>query len=103
MRAPFPLFRSNAAAVGVPDELRNECVKAFVVVAPAHASMCRDTLRAELSEYVKTRLAKHEYPRQIEFVDALPMTTTGKVIRKDLKKAEYEKYYAARGLPCPKI
>ena len=60
-------------------------------------------LRAELSEFVKTRLAKHEYPRAIDFIDALPMTTTGKVIRKDLKKMEYEKYYAAKGLPCPKI
>lgn len=94
---------SNAAAVGVPDELRNEAVKAFVVIAPSHVGHSQDALRSELSEYVKTRLAKHEYPRQIEFVESLPMTTTGKVIRKDLKRKEYEKYYSERGLPCPKI
>jgi len=97
---------SNAAAVGVPDELRNEAVKCFVVLAPSykHASPgILDNLRKELMEHVKKRLAKHEYPRQIEFVDELPMTATGKVIRKELKRREYEKYYAQLGKPCPPI
>jgi len=48
--------------------------------------MPSDALRAELQQHVRHRLAAHEYPRQIEFLSSLPMTTTGKVIRRDLRR-----------------
>jgi acetyl-CoA synthetase len=72
-----------AAAVGVPDDLRTERVKAFVVLAEGHAPS--DALKREIQDHVKTRLAAHEYPREVEFLEALPMTTTGKIKRKELK------------------
>jgi acetyl-CoA synthetase len=73
-----------AAAVGVPDELRTEIVKAFLVLNPGHAGT--DALASEIQEFVKTRLAAHEYPRRVEFVESLPMTTTGKIIRRELRQ-----------------
>jgi acetyl-CoA synthetase len=78
-----------AAAVGSPDALRGEVVKAFVQlregIAPTPA------LARELTEYVRTRLSAHEYPREIEFIAALPMTTTGKVRRRDLRELERQR------------
>jgi acetyl-CoA synthetase len=71
------------AVVGVPDAVRGEVVKAFVV--PREGVVPDDGLRAELQVYVKARLSAHEYPRQIEFRDSLPMTITGKIRRKDLR------------------
>ncbi len=73
-----------AAAVGVPDPLRTERVKAFVVLAEGHAPS--EALAAEIQDWVKTRLAAHEYPREVEFLDALPMTTTGKIVRRELRQ-----------------
>jgi len=49
---------------------------------------------------VRDRLAKHEYPREIEFVESLPMTTTGKVIRRELRDREREKRLKATGPPA---
>ena len=49
----------------------------------------------EIKEFVKVRLAAHEYPREIEFVNELPMTATGKIMRKELKKLEIERKSAA--------
>lgn len=72
-----------AAVVGAPDPLRTEIVKAYVVLnedARPGPELVRD-----IQEHVKTRLAAHEYPREIDFVDALPMTTTGKIIRRELR------------------
>lgn len=76
---------SLAAVVGVPDPLRTESVKAFIVLRPGHnrAPGTEDDIRA----FVKTRLSSHEYPRLIEFVDSLPMTATGKIKRKELRQA----------------
>lgn len=75
---------SLAAAVGKPDPLRTEIVRAFVVLregfSPSHA------LAAEIQDFVRTRLSAHEYPRQVDFVDELPMTTTGKIIRRLLRE-----------------
>ena len=72
-----------AAAVGVPDPVRTEVVKAVLVLRPGtHPS---EALKAEIQGFVKTRLAAHEYPRIVEFTDALPMTTTGKIIRRALR------------------
>ncbi len=73
-----------AAAVGKPDPLRTEIVKAYIVLAPGHAAGAE--LAAEIRDWVKTRLSMHEYPREVEFVDALPLTTTGKVIRRLLRE-----------------
>lgn len=71
------------AVIGVPDSVRGEVVKAFIV---AREGTAVDTaLQAEVQNFVKARLSAHEYPRQIEFRDALPMTITGKIRRKDLR------------------
>jgi acetyl-CoA synthetase len=74
-----------AAAVGVPDPVRTERVKAFIVLKEGHAGS--DVLVREIQDFVKTRLAAHEYPREVAFVDALPMTATGKIIRRALRDA----------------
>ncbi len=72
-----------AAVVGVPDPLRTEIVKAFIVLQDGVRPS--DALAADIQAHVKTRLAAHEYPRAVEFVDSLPMTTTGKIIRRELR------------------
>ncbi|MEO6909290.1 MAG: AMP-dependent synthetase, partial [Abditibacteriaceae bacterium] len=78
-----------AAVVGSPDALRTEIVKAFVVLtADAQPS---DELASEIQNHVKRQLAAHEYPREIEFVAELPMTTTGKIIRRELRQREIER------------
>jgi acetyl-CoA synthetase len=74
---------SMAAVIGKPDPERTEIVKAFVVLKDGFAPS--DTLAAELAEHVKRRLAAHEYPREVEFVASLPMTATGKIIRRELR------------------
>jgi acetyl-CoA synthetase len=72
-----------AAVVGKPDPMRTEIVKAYIVVAPGITEDA--TLTESVRDWVKTRLSAHEYPREIEFVDSLPLTTTGKVIRRILR------------------
>lgn len=72
-----------AGVVGKPDPQRTEIVKAFIVLKDGMTGS--DELAKEIADFVKTRLAAHEYPREISFVDALPMTTTGKVIRRELR------------------
>lgn len=72
-----------AAAVGKPDPVRTEIVKAYVVLADGVAPS--DKLAGEIRDWVKLRLSMHEYPREVEFIDALPLTTTGKVIRRLLR------------------
>jgi acetyl-CoA synthetase len=73
-----------AAAVGKPDALRTEIVKAFVVLKPGYAES--EELKASIRDFVKTRLSAHEYPREIAFIGELPLTTTGKVIRRLLRE-----------------
>ena len=75
---------SIAAAVGMPDEIRGEIVRAFVVLRPGFREGA--ALAAQIQEHVRTRLSAHEYPRRIDFVDELPMTTTGKIIRRLLRE-----------------
>jgi len=72
-----------AAAVGKPDPLRTEIVKAFIVLKKDF--LASDALAAEIQDFVKTRLSGHEYPREVAFIDDMPMTTTGKVIRRLLR------------------
>jgi len=84
-----------AAAIGVPDPVRTESIKAFILLAEGHQAS--PELEAEITEMVRTRLAKHEYPREIEFVDSLPMTTTGKIQRRELRLAEAAKREAKEG------
>ncbi|MBX3584346.1 MAG: AMP-binding protein [Rhizobiaceae bacterium] len=69
-----------AAAVGKPDLVRTEIVKAYVVLKDGVAGS--PELASEISRWVRERLSAHEYPREVEFVDSLPLTTTGKVIRR---------------------
>lgn len=71
------------AVIGSPDAQRTEIVVAVIVLNDGHAG--DDKLKREIQEHVKVRLAAHEYPREIFFVDELPMTTTGKVIRRELR------------------
>ena len=80
---------SMAAVIGKPDPVRTEVVKAFVVLKPDVPF--REGLAAEIQEFVKTHLAAHEYPREVEFINELPMTSTGKIIRGELRKREIEK------------
>ena len=92
---------ANAAVVPKPDRERGAVVKAYVVIAPnfiaSHAdntgegSLFREKLVRELQDHVKGLLAPYEYPKEIEFVDALPMTTTGKVQRRVLRQQEQER------------
>jgi len=75
-----------AAVIGVPDPIRTESIKAFLVLKPGLAG--DPALAREIQDFVKTRLAAHEYPRQVEFVSELPMTTTGKIVRRELRARE---------------
>ena len=93
---------ANAAVVPKPDKERGAVVKAYVVLAPefiaARARYIRAVgrfdveLTAELQLHVKKMLAPYEYPKEIEFIDALPMTTTGKVQRRVLRLQEEERF-----------
>jgi acetyl-CoA synthetase len=74
---------ATVGVVGKPDPMRTEIVKAYVVLKPEFTAS--DELRYALKMYVKERLAKHAYPREISLLDELPMTVTGKVIRKELR------------------
>jgi acetyl-CoA synthetase len=72
-----------AAVVGKPDALRTEIVKAFIVLKPGFSPS--PSLVRELQAFVRERLSAHEYPREIAFRDELPLTTTGKIIRRLLR------------------
>ncbi len=78
-----------AAAIGVPDPVRTELIKAFVVLKEGFRAS--PELVDEIRSFVREHLAKHEVPRDVEFVDALPMTTTGKILRRQLRDAERAK------------
>ena len=72
-----------AAAVGKPDPVRTEIVKAVVVLKEGYAPS--DRLAAEIQSFVRERLSAHEYPREVAFRSSLPLTTTGKIIRRLLR------------------
>jgi len=77
---------ANAAVVPSPDETRGNVVKAFVVLAAGHEPS--DAIAQEIQAHVRQFLAPYEYPKEIEFLAELPMTTTGKVQRKVLRERE---------------
>jgi acetyl-CoA synthetase len=79
----------NAAVVPKPDADRGTLVKAYVVLAPGIEGDA--TLIEQLQQHVRGKLAPYEYPKEIEFIDALPMTTTGKVQRRVLRLQEEER------------
>ena len=93
---------ANAAVVPKPDKERGAVVKAYVVLAPdlaaarprIHSSKAvfDAEITAQLQRHVKKMLAPYEYPKDIEFIDALPMTTTGKVQRRVLRLQEEERF-----------
>lgn len=84
---------ANAAVVPKPDAERGAVVKAYVVLALGFVG--DDALVKALQAHVKGMLAPYEYPKEIEFIDALPMTTTGKVQRRVLRLREEELARAA--------
>jgi acetyl-CoA synthetase len=73
-----------AAVIGLPDPLRTERVTAVIVPKPG--IIPGDALVRDIQEFVRTRLAGHLYPRQVEFVDDLPLTATGKIMRGALRR-----------------
>ncbi|MGH1480282.1 MAG: acyl-CoA synthetase [Geminicoccales bacterium] len=73
-----------AAVIGVPDPIRGETIKSCLVLREGCEPS--DHLKENIKKFVKTRLAAHEYPRLIEFFDSLPLTATGKVMRKNLRE-----------------
>ena len=77
------------AVVGSPDAVRTEIVKAFVV--PRAEVTPGPDVAEDIKQFVKVRLAAHEYPREVEFVNELPMTATGKIIRRELKQREIQR------------
>ena len=93
---------ANAAVVPKPDRERGAVVKAFIVLAPDFVAARADAAGAkaefdqnlvgELQAHVRQMLAPYEYPKEIEFIDALPMTTTGKVQRRVLRLQEEERF-----------
>jgi acetyl-CoA synthetase len=75
----------NAAVVGKPDPQRTEIVAAFVVLREGYRPS--ESLTRDLQQHVRSRLSAHEYPRQVNYVEALPQTPTGKIIRRVLRDA----------------
>ena len=83
------------AVIGVPDPVRTEIIKAFII--PNDGVVPTDALADELRGSVRKRLAKHEVPRLIEFVTELPMTTTGKIMRRELRQLEKDRQQKSPG------
>lgn len=73
-----------AAVIGKPDPVRTEIVVAFLVLKAGHQPS--EALAEEIRRFVRERLSAHEYPREVHFIDEMPMTTTGKIIRRDLRQ-----------------
>jgi acetyl-CoA synthetase len=72
-----------SAVVGIPDPIRTESIKAWIVLRPGFTP--NDALAREIQDFVKVQLAAHEYPRFVQFAESLPLTATGKVLRRELR------------------
>ena len=77
------------AVIGVADSVRGEVPKAFVVLKAGQAA--GPELAAEIQAFVKIRVAPYQYPREVDFIDALPLTASGKIIRRTLREQEAAK------------
>ncbi len=77
---------AEAGVIGKPDELRGEIIKAFIALKPGISPS--EKLKEQIANHVKTQLAGHAYPREIEFVDSLPKTKSGKIVRRLLRAKE---------------
>ena len=80
---------AEAAVIGKPHRMRGEIVKAFVVLAPGHGPS--DELAVKLQDHVKRVTAPYKYPREVEFIDDLPKTISGKIRRTELRRRESER------------
>ena len=80
---------AEAAVIGAPDELRGQIVKAFVVPVPGYKPS--DRLAGELQEHVRRVTAPYKYPREVEFVEDLPKTISGKIRRNELRQRELDR------------
>jgi len=79
----------ESAVIASPDETRGEVVKAYVILAPGYTAS--PELAREIQEFVKEQTAPYKYPREIEFVDSLPKTISGKIRRVALREMERQK------------
>lgn len=77
---------AEAGVIGIPDEIRGEIIKAFIILSKTYKPS--EKLENELKQFVKKRLAGHAYPREIDFVESLPKTRSGKIMRRLLKSKE---------------
>lgn len=75
----------EAAVIGVPDKIRGEIIKAFVVLSGKKEIGDKNKFKKEIKQFMKKKLAGHAYPRQIEFVNSLPKNPSGKIVRRKLK------------------
>jgi medium-chain acyl-CoA synthetase len=80
----------ESAAVSSPDVERGEVVKAFIVLHEEYKKSDKVKLTTEIQNHVKSQTAPYKYPRKIEFVESLPKTVSGKILRRELKRLEYE-------------
>ena len=86
----------ECAVTAVPDPMRGQVVKATIVLTKAYKEKASPELVKELQNHVKNATAPYKYPRVIEFVDELPKTTSGKIMRTAIRKADEAKYREAQ-------
>ena len=95
-----PAVAENAV-VASPDPIRGEIIKAFIVLAPGQQAS--DKLAREIQDFVKSRTAPYKYPREIEFMEELPKTVSGKIKRAVLRSREIERKSGKSGLGGHKV
>ena len=76
-------YISMAAVIGKDDLLRTQIIKAFIVLKKGFKES--DNLKLDIQSFVKKKLSAHEYPREVEVVKKLPVTSTGKILRRNLR------------------